>query len=96
MEIQRRVSVAPSGIAHRAMNDTELFGYRIPKDTMILTSLYSIHMDETYWGDPSEFRPERFLDESGELIVNEKYYMPFGTGKSFSCVSLGIDLYRYL
>jgi len=25
-------------------------------------------MDEEFWGDPTVFRPERFLDEFGEII----------------------------
>ncbi|CAH1119577.1 unnamed protein product [Phaedon cochleariae] len=81
MELQRRVTVAPLGIAHRAVRDTELYGYNIPRDTIILTNLYSVHMDKHYWKDPMEFRPERFLNEKGDLVVNEKHYVPFGGGK---------------
>ncbi|RZB39556.1 p450 domain containing protein [Asbolus verrucosus] len=78
MEIQRRANIPPLGIAHRATRATSLFGYFIPKGTIVLTSLYSVHMDEKFWKDPSAFRPERFLDECGNLIVNEKYFAPFG------------------
>ncbi|KAJ8930071.1 hypothetical protein NQ314_017178 [Rhamnusium bicolor] len=81
MEIQRRTNIAPLGIAHRAIRDTELFGYNVPEGTMILTSLYSVHMDETFWKDPIAFRPERFLNHFGDIYVNEKYFIPFGQGK---------------
>lgn len=83
MEIQRRTNIAPMGIAHRAMKNTQFYGYNIPEGTIVLTSLYSVHMDEGFWKDPSEFRPERFLDEKGNIIVDEKYYFPFGTGEKF-------------
>ncbi|CAH1107251.1 unnamed protein product [Psylliodes chrysocephalus] len=81
MELQRRVTIAPLGIAHRALRDTELYGYLIPENTIILTNLYSVHMDESFWKDPYEFRPERFLNEKGDLTVNDKHYIPFGGGK---------------
>jgi cytochrome P450 len=37
-------------------------------------------MDPTVWSDPSEFRPERFLDENGRLIGKEKI-IPFSVGE---------------
>ncbi|KAJ8922282.1 hypothetical protein NQ315_004221 [Exocentrus adspersus] len=81
MEIQRRNNIAPVGIAHRVTKNTELLGYSIPEGTIVLTSLYSVHMDNNFWKDPLEFRPERFLDEHGDITVNEKYFLPFGQGK---------------
>ncbi|XP_068896333.1 methyl farnesoate epoxidase-like [Tenebrio molitor] len=81
MEIQRRANIPPLGIAHRAKCDTHLLGYSIPEGTIILTSLYSVHMDQKFWKDPLAFRPERFFDQSGNWMVNEKYFAPFGYGK---------------
>lgn len=80
MEIQRIANIPPMGIAHRSISDTELSGYFIPKDTMILTSLHSVHMDRAFWGDPHEFRPERFLNEDGKIVYDENYFIPFGNG----------------
>nr|QYV43140.1 methyl farnesoate epoxidase / farnesoate epoxidase [Colaphellus bowringi] len=81
MEIQRRITIAPLGIAHRAVRNTDLYGYNIPKDTIILTNLYSVHMNKTFWKDPFEFRPERFLNEVGDIVVTDRHYVPFGGGK---------------
>ncbi|XP_056631073.1 methyl farnesoate epoxidase-like [Diorhabda sublineata] len=81
MELQRRITIAPLGIAHRATKDSNLCGYSIPEDTIILTNLFSVHMDDKNWTNPYEFRPERFLDRNGDLILNNKYYIPFGSGK---------------
>lgn len=80
MEVQRRTNIAPMGIAHRATKNTQLYGYNIPQGTIVLTSLYSVHMDAGFWRDPLVFRPERFLGENGNITVDEKYYLPFGTG----------------
>ncbi|KAG5896789.1 hypothetical protein JTB14_008365 [Gonioctena quinquepunctata] len=81
MELQRRITIAPLGIAHRAIRNTDLFGYNIPENTIILTNLYSVHMEKSYWEDPLDFRPERFLDEAGDLLPCEGHYIPFGGGK---------------
>lgn len=39
-EVQRHANIPPFGIAHRAVKDTELMGFTIPKGTTILTSIY--------------------------------------------------------
>lgn len=36
-------------------------------------------MDAEHWGDPTVFRPERFLDHNGQ-IINDPWFMPFGIG----------------
>lgn len=56
-----------------------MFGYQIPADTMMVTNLYGMHMDEKLWGDPENFRPERFLDHRGNLKKKD-YSLPFGLG----------------
>lgn len=80
-EIQRISNVAPLGIVHRCTETAKFRGFIIPKDTMALVSLYSLHMDEAYWGDPLVFRPERFLNEYGQFVHHE-YFLPFGLGGS--------------
>ena len=49
---------------------------------MGIVSLYSSNYSEQLWGDPFEFRPERFLDEKMNIIHANKI-MPFGLGKNF-------------
>ncbi|XP_034938135.1 probable cytochrome P450 303a1 [Chelonus insularis] len=66
-------------IPHRALRDTFIQGYRIPKNTMIAANFSRILMDES-WGDPEVFRPERFIDSEGNITVPERY-MPFSIGK---------------
>jgi methyl farnesoate epoxidase/farnesoate epoxidase len=79
-EVQRLCNVAPLGIAHRAMETAKFKSYIIPENTIVIPNLYSVHMDEKYWGDPFKFRPERFLDSTDNLILHENF-MVFGFGK---------------
>lgn len=82
-EIIRFANVAPLAIAHRSMANCQLQQYNIPKDTLVLVSLYSLNMDEEYWSDPHAFRPERFLDENGQYTAHAEQFFPFGLGKVF-------------
>ena len=47
---------------------------------MFTINLYSMHMSKELWGDPENFRPERFLDAEGKFKKSE-YLQPFGMGK---------------
>nr|CAD7588588.1 unnamed protein product [Timema genevievae] len=67
-------------IPHRAVKDTTLQGYNIPKDTMVICNFNGTLMNKMFWGDPENFRPERFLDEDGKVVIPD-YYTPFGFGK---------------
>lgn len=80
MEIQRIATVAPMGIVHRCMTPTKFRNYQIPENTLMLVSIHSAHMDPRCWSNPTEFRPERFLDENGDLIQHDGF-LPFGLGK---------------
>ena len=81
-EAERFFSVAPLGLPHLSVADTQIQGMPIPKNTRILTSLWSVHHDEAFWGDPYNFRPERFLDETGAMLQldHENLHHVFGFG----------------
>uniref|UniRef100_A0A8C5ZDU9 Cytochrome P450 n=1 Tax=Marmota marmota marmota TaxID=9994 RepID=A0A8C5ZDU9_MARMA len=57
-----------------------LQGYIIPKGTLILPNLWSVHRDPTIWEKPEDFYPDRFLDDQGQLLKKE-FFIPFGIGK---------------
>ncbi|KAG8223772.1 hypothetical protein J437_LFUL001492 [Ladona fulva] len=83
-EILRRSSVAPLGVPHAILGcskDVKLQGYILPKDARVILNLYGLHHDPKIWGDPDNFRPERFLDENGKHIKHEAL-LPFGFGKT--------------
>ncbi|CRL00375.1 CLUMA_CG013643, isoform A [Clunio marinus] len=68
------------GIPHRALRDTKLCSYHIPKDTMVLSMFYGIFHDERIFKDPTSFDPGNFLDENEKLSIPDKFY-PFALGK---------------
>uniref|UniRef100_A0A1B0BLX1 Cytochrome P450 n=1 Tax=Glossina palpalis gambiensis TaxID=67801 RepID=A0A1B0BLX1_9MUSC len=80
-EILRIETLVPSSVPHKTLVDTELMGYKIPKDTLIVPALYAYHNDKRVWGDPQNFRPERFLDDKGHLCLKKDVSFPFGAGK---------------
>ncbi|KAL6267703.1 hypothetical protein P5V15_000774 [Pogonomyrmex californicus] len=79
-EVSRLANVGPTSIPHRAMTDSTLLGYKIKKNYTLLANLRSVHMDEQHWGDPKEFRPERFINDKGEYI-EDPWLIPFGLGR---------------
>ena len=46
---------------------------------MLSIHLGSANKDYTAWKDPENFRPERHLDQDGNLIRNDAF-IPFGLG----------------
>jgi len=80
-EAMRYSSLVPLGVFHGVMEDAEFKGYIIPKDTIIIANQYSVMHDETIWGDPENFRPERFLSEDGKSVIRHDALIPFSVGK---------------
>lgn len=96
LEVQRHADVGPMGMPHGLSRDTELRGYDIPSDAMVVANLHSVHHDPEVWGDPEVFRPERFLDAEG-CLVRSKYFIPYSVG-SRKCPGEGLarmELFLY-
>ncbi|XP_060576044.1 cytochrome P450 1A1-like [Ruditapes philippinarum] len=82
LEVLRKTSIVPFAIPHITLHDTKLQGYDIDKDTVVFFNLHSVANDESYWGDPENFRPERLLDDSGKLDKEKcSHIMAFGAGR---------------
>ncbi|XP_037958894.1 probable cytochrome P450 303a1 [Teleopsis dalmanni] len=67
------------GIPHRALRDTRLSGYEIPKDTMVVGCFRGMLMNAHDFPNPSKFQPERYIVD-GKLKVPEAHN-PFGFGR---------------
>ncbi|XP_021945308.1 methyl farnesoate epoxidase isoform X2 [Folsomia candida] len=92
-ELMRISSIAPITVPHSTLQDVEIRGWTVPKDTFCLISLASVHMDKDYWRDPEVFRPERFLGDDGKVIKTERL-MGFGHGWKYAhsfCTGLELD-----
>ena len=78
-EVLRFCNIVPLGIFRATSQDAKVNGYTIPKGTMVITNLYSVHFDEKYWNDPGVFSPQRFLDSNGNFVRREAF-LPFSLG----------------
>jgi len=67
LEILRLGNVAPVPVPRSATKDVEIRDYIIPKGTILFYNLHAIYNDNNYWQDPQVFRPERFLNENGDI-----------------------------
>lgn len=80
-EILRFSNLAPMGVFHTALEDTTFHGFDIEKGTIIIGNHYSAHFDKSVWGDPENFRPERFLSSDGTTVKKNENLIPFSTGR---------------
>ncbi|XP_004421871.1 PREDICTED: cytochrome P450 1A1 [Ceratotherium simum simum] len=82
LETFRHSSFLPFTIPHSTTRDTSLSGFYIPKGRCVFVNQWQINHDQKLWGDPSEFRPERFLTPDGTIdkALSEKVIL-FGLGK---------------
>ncbi|XP_056000121.1 cytochrome P450 2C11-like [Ostrea edulis] len=71
-EILRLGNVAPTTAPHAVKHDVELNGYVIPKSATLYIDLYSINVDPESFSDPLTFKPDRFIDEHGQLFGTDK------------------------
>jgi cytochrome P450 family 135 len=61
--------------------------WTVPPSVAILADIYGVHHDPRTYPQPHAFRPERFLEESGDGYA----FLPFGGG-SHRCLGAGLAL----
>ena len=67
-ELLRYTTINPNLLPHATTQDTELAGSKIPKNTLVVANLWTMHHDEKFWGDPWKFRPSRYLTDDGDVL----------------------------
>ncbi len=86
--IQETVRLYPSIwlIERQVINDDEIGGFDIPKDSTIIISSLTTHRDKKYWDEPNTFNPDRFKKPP---VKNA--YFPFGMGPHI-CIGQNFSL----
>ncbi|GAV02816.1 hypothetical protein RvY_13336-1 [Ramazzottius varieornatus] len=79
-EVLRLGNLVPVA-GRKTVEDVELSGFIVPKDTKIAPMIFSVHEDPVLFPEPMKFKPERFLDADGKFISKVEWLMPFGSGK---------------
>ncbi|KAI0064828.1 CyP450 monooxygenase [Artomyces pyxidatus] len=80
-EVLRWRTVAPAGIPHLNTEDDIYEGHFIPKGAMIISNIWAILRDPSIYPDPDEFKPERYLNASGQSRDDLTPTAAFGFGK---------------
>ncbi|KAH9489501.1 hypothetical protein Btru_046888 [Bulinus truncatus] len=98
LETQRLASLVPHSVPHTCPRDVTVRGYTIPKGSFIMPNLDSVLHDEKIWGhDVMIFKPERFLNQDGQL-KNYDELIPFSVGRR-ACLGESMaktELFLYL
>ena len=80
-EVVRKADIIPFSVQHGAAYDVRFRDYVIPKHAIIIPFQGSVLQDPEVWGDPENFRPERFIGPDGKLARPDEF-IPFGIGKT--------------
>ena len=62
-------------------------GYVIPPRTVVSMSPYTLHRNPEVFENPSEFNPDRWLDETGDTTEMRKWFWAFSSGARM-CIGL--------
>ncbi|NXC45030.1 CP2J6 protein, partial [Penelope pileata] len=79
-EVQRYSNIILIALPRNTVKDTELLGFSVPKDTLILLNIDSVLSDPEKWETPDQFNPGHFLDKDGNF-VHRKAFLPFSIGQ---------------
>ncbi|KAK7058014.1 cytochrome P450 [Favolaschia claudopus] len=86
-EVLRWRPVLPLGIPHRLSQDDWYEGHYIPKDSVVISNVWGLNHDPEVYGDDADFfRPERHLNDNGDLSVplrdtKDEGHFAYGFGK---------------
>ncbi|KAL3417213.1 benzoate 4-monooxygenase cytochrome P450 [Phlyctema vagabunda] len=71
--------------------DSVIDGYRIPAETVVIMSPYSLHRNAEVFPDPLRFDPERWLRPSEDTALMKKWFWAFSSGGRM-CIGLHLAM----
>lgn len=83
-------------LGREALEDITIDSYELKRKESVIFCPYLLHRDKKYWSSPTEFKPERFLNNDH----NEDHFIPFGggprlcIGKHFSILEMVIIIQK--
>ncbi|TXG64446.1 hypothetical protein EZV62_011440 [Acer yangbiense] len=92
-ETLRLYPAVPLSAPREAMEDCTIAGFHIPAGTRLIVNLWKLHRDPSIWVNPSEFIPERFINDHANLDVSGLHFecLPFGSGRR-KCPGISLAL----
>ncbi|KAL2896634.1 Isoflavone 2'-hydroxylase [Bienertia sinuspersici] len=81
-ETLRMYPTGPLGLPRKSIGDCNVGGYHVPRGSMLVYNIWSIHNDPRIWEEPRKFKPERFVGVEGNRLGYK--FIPFGVGRQ-SC-----------
>ncbi|CAG9810053.1 unnamed protein product [Chironomus riparius] len=90
--VKETIRLFPAGpiVARETSDEIDICGYKIPKKTIMVMSIFAMQRDPKYWGDDAHlYRPERF-----ENLENPQAYLPF-TGHRYAMIVIKTFLINF-
>ncbi|KAE8729735.1 Protopine 6-monooxygenase [Hibiscus syriacus] len=95
---------APLSAPREAMEDCTIAGFPVAAGTSLLLNVWKLQRDPGIWEKPSDFLPERFVNDHANIDVRGQNFelLPFGSGRricpgiSFALQVLHLALARFL
>ncbi|KZV29726.1 hypothetical protein F511_05820 [Dorcoceras hygrometricum] len=80
-EALRMFPPTPLSVPRETIQKCTIDGYEIPEKTMVYVNVHAIGLDPEYWENPTEFLPERFLNNPIDYRGHDFGLLPFGSGR---------------
>ncbi|CAN4077901.1 unnamed protein product [Withania somnifera] len=80
-EVLRIHPALPLLVPHCPSETCTVGGYTVPKGSRVFVNVWAIQRDPSIWTNPTEFHPERFLDNKWDYSGNGFNFLPFGSGR---------------
>ena len=80
-EVLRMHPATPLLVPHCPSETVTVGGYTVPEGSRVFINVWAIQRDTSIWKSPTEFCPERFLENKWDYSENDFNYFPFGSGR---------------